>query len=493
MTTSALALHLEACALEASAAGKAEQAYELFKAAYLSSNDDPRLRYNLGTAALSVARPGEALSHFDAIVLKTPNHAASHSNRGVALQQLDRQEEAIASFVSALKLDPKFVDAYYNYGNSLYKLGLFDAAIVQYDEAIRYRHDHVDAYVAKGNALQMLQQFDQSERCYLYGLKISPTHHEARINLGMLQLLLGQFNKGWMLFEERLNRKEAKHLRISSLCRWMPTVDTSPNCVLIVCDEGFGDSIQFCRYLPILLCRGFELEVLAPIALRALLANSIFSRKLKWVSDLSCLSSTAYAPMLSLPFLFSTTEESIPNRTPYLRALESQVNGWQGLLGPKRSLRVGVAWRGSPGHQNDAQRSLPLPQLLAVLPLQIEAFCLQPQVPDSEYTLMASSAIRFVGEHIGDFSDTAALIECMDLVISVDTSVAHLAGALGKPTWVLLPFVPDWRWMIEREDSPWYPTMKLYRQPSRGDWASVLDRVRADLLLLRSQSLACFK
>jgi len=190
-----------------------------------------------------------------------------------------------------------------------------------------------------------------------------------------------------------------------------------------------------------------------------------------------------HCPMLSLPHAFRTTLEDIPADVPYLRAPQDRLAHWRQRLGPATAPRIGLAWSGNPQHLNDRNRSLPLARLQSGIAWDaFEAFSLQKDVRDADAaTLAAAGAVRHFGDEMGDFSDTAALAELMDVVIAVDTSVAHLAGAIGKPTWILLPFNPDWRWLLGRDDSPWYPTARLFRQPAAGDWASVIREVRAAL------------
>jgi hypothetical protein len=253
--------------------------------------------------------------------------------------------------------------------------------------------------------------------------------------------------------------------------------------VTVLCEEGYGDTIQFVRYLPRLKDRGLSVSLVAPAPLRQLLQDSFLDVDISASASLD--SNSRYVPLLSLPFVFG--DDYVREQpAPYLRGDRVKRLSWLEYLGEHRGARVGLVWRGSPHHPNDRRRSLSIEQLGSALVEGLSFFALQLALSESELSEVRQRGVRHFVDELADFSDTAALIECLDLVISVDTSVAHLAGALGKPTWVLLPFVPDWRWMLEREDSPWYPSMKLYRQPSPGDWDSVLERVRADLTRVSS-------
>ena len=461
-------------ALQAAARGDLEQAYGLFQRAVELSPSDCKLRYNLATAALKVGYVEEALAHFDALVAQAPDYVAAHSNRGIALHQLGRLTEACESFQQALSIDASFVDAHYNLGHVYGAMERFSEAIGHYEMALALRPHHADACCARGHALSRLAQYAQAELSFEQALAIDPLHGTTRLNLGLLRLLTGQWQSGWALFEERLKRPEAAWLG-----RYQPRWDRAKTDgkVLVLCEEGYGDTLQFMRYLERLSQRVSQIRLITPEPLRKLIQDSCPDVVVGAAAhEDACLS---YVPLMSLPYVLG--DNGIQAAKPYLRVDQKRSAAMAQLLGRQVSQRIGLAWRGSARHPHDRHRSLTAKQLGLMLQEGPQYVSLQVDLDEAEESLLGQCGVVNLKDHIQDFADTAALMECLNLVISVDTSVAHLAGAMGKPTWVLLPFVPDWRWQLEREDSPWYPTMKLYRQPKRGDWDSVLERVRVDL------------
>jgi hypothetical protein len=301
--------------------------------------------------------------------------------------------------------------------------------------------------------------------------------------------LNGQYECGWKLYEWRWKIPELNlRKRIFNQCLWSGLGEISSAKILLHADHALGDTIQFCRYVPLVARLGATviLEVQRPLA--ELLTN------LEGVSQIVVqggpLPSFDYhCPLMSLPLAFKTELNSIPVVPQGITSDTVKVAQWRSKLGLKTKPRVGLVWSGSTGHANDHNRSLTLSQILPYLPSHIGYVCLQKEVRDVDRNLLAQhSEIKYFGDEIEDFTDTAALIESMDLVISVDTSVAHLAGTLGKPTWVLLPFSPDWRWLLDRDDSPWYPTVKLYRQEKINQWTGTMEKLQ---IALEAMDFSC--
>ena len=294
-------------------------------------------------------------------------------------------------------------------------------------------------------------------------------------------LLKGDLITGWEVYEWRWkadchtspNRNFPQPL-------WLGFEDIAGKTILLHAEQGLGDTIQFCRYAKLVKERGAFLVLEIPKSLLGLLSGLkgvdefVEKGKALPVFDYHC-------PLMSLPLAFKTTLKNIPHPTPYLAAKPQKREEWTHRLGRKEKTRVGLVWSGSTSHNNDQNRSITLQQLLPHLPEHFEYLSLQKEVREVDKPVLEVSEIRYYNEELKDFSDTAALCELMDLVISVDTSVAHLAGALGKSTWVLLPYAPDWRWQLDREDSPWYGSMKLYRQDKTLEWSRVLNQIALDL------------
>jgi hypothetical protein len=342
--------------------------------------------------------------------------------------------------------------------------------------------DYAEALSNCGMTLRELKRFDEALASYDHALALRPDYAEVHCDKSLLQLLTGDLNSGWQEYEWRWKNKSLGLLkRDFAQPRWLGGNGIKGKTILLHSDQGFGDTIQFCRYVSLVSARGVRvlLEVQPP--LQGLMASftdvaQVISAKDKLPHfDLHC-------PLSSLPLAFGTRIESIPANVPYLTAPSESVSSWNFTPASRGNLRIGLAWSGRPEHGNDTNRSIPLRSLLQLLDVKAGFVSLQKDVRPDDATVLKyrSDLVRF-GDELKTFSDTAAVISKLDLVISVDTSVAHLAGALAKPVWILLPFVPDWRWLLDREDSPWYPTARLFRQTNPGDWSGVVSRVAVEL------------
>jgi hypothetical protein len=298
-------------------------------------------------------------------------------------------------------------------------------------------------------------------------------------------LRLGDFATGWREYEWRWEEKPWKGAKPRfARPEWLGAEPLAGKTLLLYNEQGLGDTLQFCRYAKRAAESGANVVLVVQPQLRSLLAGlEGTTRVLERRSELPAFD--CHCPLPSAPLAFKTGLDTIPADIPYIRSDPALVGAWRERLGAKTRPRVGVAWSGNPGHLNDRNRSVALAQMLPLASEEGEWVSLQKDTRAADARVLASrSDIRHFGEALGDFADTAALVEHMDVVVTVDTSVAHLAGAMGKPTWILLPFNPDWRWLLDREDSPWYPTARLFRQPAIGDWASVIARVRDELARL---------
>jgi tetratricopeptide (TPR) repeat protein len=440
--------------------------------------------HNRGIVLRELGRLDQALAGFDTALTLKPDYAQAHHSRGLVLQKLKRLDEALASYDKAVALDPDNADTYSNRGALLRDLKRLDEALASYDKALAIKPDFAGAYSNRGSALRELGRLDEALASLEKALAIAPEFADAYFNKSVLFLSMGRYCEGWSLYEWRLRQDEKKDFYyVFRKAAWRGEGDIAGRKLLIHAEQGFGDFIQFCRYLPRLHRLGAELIVEVP------------KRLMNFVSTLDCPMSLvekgkplpdfdAYCPMMSLPYAFKTTAETVPAKTPYLFGDAKKVRRWQDRLGRKVKPRIGLAWSGSKTNVDDLNRSIPLEDLLPLVELpSVEWHSLQKEYrqPDLEI-LRRHPEIRQHQDEFDDFSDTAALVECLDLVISVDTSVAHVAGAMGKPLWLLLSYAADWRWIRGRTDSPWYPTAKLYRQPKRDDWQSVIAAVGADLV-----------
>jgi tetratricopeptide (TPR) repeat protein len=438
---------------------------------------------NRGAALYGRQRFEAAIASYDRAIAINPGYAKAHTNRGVAFQELGQLQVALASHDSAIAIDPNYADAYSNRGITLHALRRLEDAVASYDKAIALRPEFVAAYFNRGLAFHELRQPSAALASFDQATAIDPGSAQAHFNKSLTLLLEGNFQKGLPLYEWRWKTEKSKpRVRNFEQALWLGEEPLAGKTLLLHSEQGFGDTIQFCRYATRVAFLGARviLEVPEPLlgVLGGLGANIELAVKGKPLPafDYHC-------PLLSTPLAFKTDATSIPASQSYLRSDSAKLAEWEQRLEAKTKPRVGLVWSGNADHVNDHNRSIALSALLAALPDTLEYVSLQKEVRASDKQALKSNGhIRHFGDALKDFGDTAALCEWMDLVISVDTSAAHLSGALGRPTWVLLPYVPDWRWLLDREDSPWYPSVKLYRQNDDRDWANVLDAVKADLV-----------
>jgi lipoprotein NlpI len=440
------------------------------------SPDLVQLHENL-RAAHDLFRTGQfdaALNGYDGVLALEPTLAAAHFGRGNVLQMLRRWDEALASYDQATQLDPGLAENYSNRGVALSMLGRYGDALASFDKAIALRPMYAEAYVGRGSVFKELNQLDRALASYDRAIELRANYAEAHFCRAVASLLHGDFEQGWRDFEWRGKPS------IGPEPQWLGDNSIAGKTLLVYSEKGLGDTLQFCRYVKMLseLQAKVLLRVQAPLV--DVLANSEGVSLLFAEGD-PLPAFDYHCSLLSLPLAFKTKLDTIPTPSKYLHADASQVARWRARLGERRKPRVGLAWRGDPSNLDDGNRSMPLADLLQKLPDGFDYFSLQKDLDESEKLIVdAHPWTSNLAEEL-NFVATAALCECMDLVISVDTSLAHLSAALARPTWILLPFSPDCRWLLNRDDSPWYPSVKLYRQPSIGDWRGVLGRVAADL------------
>ena len=444
---------------------------------------DAEIDYNLANALKKLRQFNAALYHYDQAIFKKTDYAEAYNNRGNLLRDQKKPEVALKDFNRAIDLKPDFAETYNNRGNVYKDLLQFDFALHDYEYALSLKH--TDALNNRANLLIQRENYQDALSDYARLIDESPDYAEAKWNKGLLHLLLGDFSQGWELYEWRLKKADTAHSYPQySLPRWSGTEDLSGKRILVYAEQGLGDVIQFCRYL-------FRLAELAESvifevypSLRALMSSLNLPLNLVVKGD-ELPEFDFYCPLLSLPYAFDTRIDTIPHCIPYLFADPVKHRHWQKLLPAGKVSRMGVVWSGSPKNPNDEQRSIPVSCMAPLWALPLEWHCLHNEMRFEDQLLLDSYPVvkRHMTE-LQDLTDTAALIACLDLVITVDTCVAHLAGAMGKKVWILLPKVPDFRWMLDREDTPWYGSAVLFRQDQTGDWDGVIKRVAAKLVSL---------
>ena len=425
-----------------------------------------------------------AIALYEQAIAVDPGHAESHYKRANALRLIGRPEEALAGYDRAIALKADYAHAYCNRGVVLQGLGRREAALSSYDRAIALDPTDVMAHYNRALLMQDFSRWDEALASYDRAIDLNPQFADAHYNRSMAQLFLGDFERGWRGYEWRwvnARRLGIGDARTFAAPRWLGAEPIAGKRILLHGEAGLGDTLQFCRYASSCGRLGAIVILEVPEVLRRLLGS------LEGVSQVIGAGSPLppfdyHCPLLSLPLAFKTTVATIPSPAGYVRADQIRVAQWRGRLGARRSPRIGLVWSGNPNNPIDARRSIRLADWVAQLPTRYEYFRLQTQVRESDRSALESNPqIVSFDDDLLDFDNTAALCMCMDVVVTIDTSLAHLAGALGHRTWVLLPQTPDFRWMRDREDSPWYPSVKLYRQAVAGDWSSVFDRVAADL------------
>jgi tetratricopeptide (TPR) repeat protein len=449
---------------------------------------DPRrwdTAYNSGMLLRQLGRLDEALVCFDACERLRPGQAATLHLRALVLDALGRFEESLCDNRRANELDRGNPYICNCLGHNLMHLGRDDEALPWFDRALRVQPAFVEALNNKAFSLAQLHRFDEAFAVYAKSKAIDANNAGTDWNLARLQMLTGNFEDGWAGREARWRLpKLALDYPTSWGPMWLGEHSVTGKTLVVRQDEGLGDAIQFARYVPMLASRGARVILVVDPPLCPLLS------RLRGVSQcLQKLPSSVVPPfdfhiaIDSLPLAFATTLDSIPAEEAYLPPPEAnRVQAWEDRLGRHERLRVGLVWSGNPKHINDRNRSMPLQVMSPLLDVDAMFVSLQrdPRPRDAD-VLRERTEIIDHSRDLTDFVETAALVSCLDLVIAVDTSVAHLAAALGRPTWILLPHTPDYRWLLGREDSPWYPTVRLFRQTKTRDYASVVERVRTEL------------
>jgi len=437
---------------------------------------------NRGNILLDLGRPADALADFDAVLAQAPQHIQARVNRGNALAAIGENDRALADYDAALAQAPTNPLAHYNRGNSLRALGRDADAIAAFERALSAAPNHLNAWLNRGLASAALNRHQEALQSYGKVLSLQPENADAHFNAALSLLTIGDYSRGFAEYEWRWKRTGMGAVRKFRQPLWRGDVPLSGKTILLHAEQGLGDTVQFVRYAPHLARNGARVVLEVQSALKPLLSDvegvaEVFARGEPLPPfDLQC-------PLASLPLACKTDVSSIPADIPYLRVPEQYMAQWRARLGDLRSPRIALAWSGQITHANDRNRSIALAALEPLLSVPGVRFIgVQRDLRAGEgESLARDGRILNLGGDLTDFADTAAVLALADLTICVDTSIAHVAGALGRPTWVLLPFQPDWRWMLERDHSPWYPAVKLYRQPAPGDWRSVIERVRAAL------------
>ena len=432
-----------------------------------------------GNILLSLARHTDAIACFDAVLRSNPRQGEALFNRGTAKATLGRHAEALADFDAALMVMPLHPNALYNRGNALLDLGRPAEAIVAFDQALARAPQHVKALNNRGRALQALNRHAEALAAFDKAIAIDKDYADAHVNRSHTLLTLGELRKGFAAYEWRWKRTGmAGTARKTGRPLWLGEYPIGGKTILLHAEQGLGDTIQFVRYAPLLAKAGAKVVLEVQPELKALLSG------LEGVQ--TCVARgeplpafDVHCPLLSLPLALKTDSASVPAPIPYLHAADDRIERWKPRLEALPGKRVAIAWAGHTRHVNDRNRSLALEMLAPLLAREgISFVSIQRELRDGDREILTRYGnVTHVGDDLADMADTAAVAALTDLTLAVDTSVVHLAGALGRPVWIMLPFVPDWRWGLASETTPWYPQARLFRQPALGQWTDVVAAV----------------
>lgn len=438
---------------------------------------------NCGDILLAQERPAEALAYFDQVLAVAPGHPMARALRGVALAALGCYEDARAAFAAVVETAPTAMTLF-NLGKTLAILGRDAEAVAAHDRALAIAPDHAGAWSSRGVSLHALNRHAEAIASFDKALAIDADHADAHVNKALALLAAGDYPGGQQDYEWRWKRSGAKHQRHNfGRPLWRGEYKLHGRTILLHAEQGLGDTLQFVRYVAPLARSGAKVVLEVHRELKPLLARLdgcqrvIAPGEARPEFDVHC-------PLATLPMAFNTTLATVPADIPYLFADAGRVERWRPRLEILRGRRVALAWAGNPAHPNDRNRSLPLAMLAPLWAGDATRFVsLQRDLRDGDREMLAASPLLHLGDDLADFDDTAAVLALCDLVITVDTAVAHLAAAMGRPVWLLLPFSSDWRWTAAADTSPWYPAARLFRQPQPGDWDRVIARLAAALAM----------
>jgi len=487
------------------------EALQYFEKAQALAPDDVDILYQHANALLSLDRPRDALAEFQIVLARKPQHFEARLNSGLAQATLGFPDRALADFDAALALAPQHPVAHYNRGVALIRLGRYAEAVAANDRAIAAAPQHSGAWLNRGRAMAQLHRMDEAIKSYGEVLALRKDHADAHFNQALALLTIGDYRRGFSEYEWRWRRTGMPPQKSRGRPLWLGEYPLAGKTILLHAEQGLGDTIQFARYVPLIAARGASVVLEVQPELKSLLS------RLEGAAAVVARGETpppfdVHCPLGSLPLALKTELHTVPAPLSYLSADETHLKKWSARLQQIPQPRIAIAWSGNPAHDNDRNRSLPFGTLTPLFPppdpppLAGEGRVgATPNFISIQRDLRREDAARLTAEtrltHIGgeldDFSDTAAVLALCDLVISVDTAPVHLAGAMGRPVWVLVPFAPDWRWTLEGEITPWYPTARLFRQDlirqdlfrqdSPGDWDAVIARVAAALKLFGLQ------
>ncbi|MGD0389665.1 MAG: tetratricopeptide repeat protein [Tepidisphaeraceae bacterium] len=466
--------------------GQPQKAVALISRALAIRPDVAEFHGNLGEFLRELGKIPESIASFERAIALNGSDPVIRNNFGVSLAKARQFEAAIAQFRRAIELKPDYADPHANMGTALNAIDRLDEAFAEIQTAIAMNPGLPDAYNSLGNVLFNKGEFSQAISLLSKVLSSNPNDAKLHANLALAYLVTGDFERGWREYEWRLRVPEIVGNRQLPQPRW-DGGDLRGKTILLQSEQGFGDMIQFARFIPRVAGRGGRVILESPVETLRLFRDFPGVSQLA-EHDKPLPHFDVQCPLMSLAAVFGVTEQTIPHEAPYLKSDPELARQWAGRFDAAGDrLRVGLAWAGRPEHAKDRNRSMKLEQFAPLAAVENAAFYSLQMGEAAAQAAHPPSGLHLTDwtKDVRDFADSAAMVEHLELVVTVDTSVAHLAAAMGKRVWVLLPRIPDWRWMLDRPDSPWYPTMRLFRQTTRGDWGEVLRRVVEAIQMFR--------
>lgn len=428
---------------------------------------------------LSIAQDyNKALGCYLKILSIEPEHDENLNNIGICLNKLNKNEEAIIYFDKALAINKKKFSYYFNKGNSFLKLRNYEEAIDNYSQSIKLNPDHAKSFHNRAFAYEELLSLDESLEDYKKSIELSPNFWMSYVNKSQIHLIRGDFNIGWKMREYRwkIDNFNQLHKYLDQEKVWTGDQTIKGKKILIPFEQGLGDTIQFCRLAKELKKFNCEIILLVQRPLKELI-TTLDEDITVTCEDIKNIKYDLFCSMLSLPFALKLSFNNIPNSVPYLKAKKDRIDKWKKLFSKTNKKKIGIAWKGNPKNADDYKRSCSLKDIYDLCDTKYEWICLHHELNDDEEKIIEQSNIKNLTNLQNDFNDVVAICESLDLIITVDTSIAHLAGALGKETFLMLAFNPDFRWLTKIDNSPWYPTIKIFRHNKKSDWRELFKQV----------------
>ena len=426
----------------------------------------------------------KALNFLNKVLEIDPDFLDALNNKGISLKGLGKYHEAIKIFEKILELKPEHVDTLNNKANCLKSLDLLKEALEIYKKILNIKPNFFEAEYNQGVCFYQLDKFDDAIKSYKKAIKLNSNFVDAHYNLGLLELKKGNYHDGWKIYEWRKKKsgRKTEFLLDEQSTKWNGQEKLENKTILIAKEQGFGDYIQYCRYLPLIEKLGAKIILDTNKSLRPLIDT--MNVKYNHINELKEIKFDYHCYIASLPLAFETTLKNIPNKTPYIFAPKNKKKYWQEKIYNKSTKKIGLKWSGNEKYIDDKNRSIDLNKLKPLFDLDYDYHSLDFELKENDQKILEKIPnLKFHGKDLLGLDNTAGLIDSLDMVISVDTGIAQLAASMGKTVWILLPHISDYRWLLNRDDSPWYPNVKLYRQTSKNDWENIIDIVKKDILI----------